>query len=76
LVVNMVECRYRWCMSRGGADLALLLLGGFRFMAEEAKDRLAARGYPGVRPAHDFWKRADMFSAAPILAMLEEPAWR
>jgi len=45
-------------MSRGGADLALLLLGGFRFMAEEATDRLAARGYPGVRPAHDFALRA------------------
>jgi len=56
-------------MSRGGADLALLLLGGFRFMAEEAKDRLAARGYPGVRPAHDFALRA-------VAAMLEEPAWR
>jgi DNA-binding MarR family transcriptional regulator len=36
----------------------LLLLGGFRFMAEEATDRLAARGYPGVRPAHDFALRA------------------
>ena len=45
-------------MSRGGADLALLLLGGFRFMAEEAAERLAARGYPGVRPAHDFALRA------------------
>jgi DNA-binding MarR family transcriptional regulator len=45
-------------MSRSGADLALLLLGGFRFMAEEATVRLAARGYPGVRPAHDFALRA------------------
>jgi DNA-binding MarR family transcriptional regulator len=45
-------------MSRGGADLALLLLGSFRFMAEEATDRLAARGHPGVRPAHDFALRA------------------
>ena len=36
----------------------MLLLGGFRFMAEEATDRLAARGYPGVRPAHDFALRA------------------
>jgi DNA-binding MarR family transcriptional regulator len=27
-------------------------------MAEEATDRLAARGYPGVRPAHDFALRA------------------
>lgn len=45
-------------MSRGGADLALLLLGGFRFMAEEASLRLAERGHPGVRPAHDFALRA------------------
>jgi DNA-binding MarR family transcriptional regulator len=45
-------------MSRRGADLALLLLGGFRFMADEATTRLAARGYPGVRPAHDFALRA------------------
>jgi len=45
-------------MSRSGADLALLLLGGFRFMAEAAHDRLAARGYPGVRPGHDFALRA------------------
>jgi DNA-binding MarR family transcriptional regulator len=27
-------------------------------MAEQATDRLAARGYPGVRPAHDFALRA------------------
>ena len=45
-------------MSRGGADLALLLLGGFRFMADEATELLAARGHPGVRPAHDFALRA------------------
>jgi DNA-binding MarR family transcriptional regulator len=45
-------------MSRSGADLALLLLSGFRFMAEEATLRLAARGYPAVRPAHDFALRA------------------
>lgn len=51
-------CRYGWSMSRGGADLALLLLGGFRFMADQATDRLAARGHPGVRPAHDFALRA------------------
>lgn len=45
-------------MSRNGADLALLLLGGFRFMADEATVRLTARGHPGVRPAHDFALRA------------------
>ncbi|CAN5210793.1 winged helix DNA-binding protein [soil metagenome] len=45
-------------MSRSGADLALLLLGGFRFMSAEASVRLTARGHPGVRPAHDFALRA------------------
>ena len=45
-------------MSRSGADLALLLLAGFRFMAEEATVQLTRRGYPGVRPAHDFALRA------------------
>ncbi|WP_284301482.1 MarR family winged helix-turn-helix transcriptional regulator [Homoserinibacter gongjuensis] len=45
-------------MSRNGADLALLLLAGFRHMAEEATVRLTARGHPGVRPAHDFALRA------------------
>jgi len=33
-------------VSRSGADLALLLLGGFRFRADEAKEKLAARGHP------------------------------
>lgn len=36
----------------------MLLLGGFRFMADEATARLAERGHPGVRPAHDFALRA------------------
>jgi DNA-binding MarR family transcriptional regulator len=45
-------------MSRNGADLALLLLGGFRFMADEATVQLTERGHPGVRPAHDFALRA------------------
>ena len=53
-------------MSRSGADLALLLLGGFRFMAEEATLRLAARGYPGVRPAHDFALRAVAAGAGSV----------
>jgi DNA-binding MarR family transcriptional regulator len=53
-------------MSRSGADLALLLLGGFRFMAEEATERLAARGHPGVRPAHDFTLRAVQAGAASV----------
>jgi DNA-binding MarR family transcriptional regulator len=45
-------------MSRGGADLALQLLAAFRLLADEATDRLAERGHPGVRPAHDFALRA------------------
>ncbi|KQV06416.1 MarR family winged helix-turn-helix transcriptional regulator [Leifsonia sp. Root112D2] len=53
-------------MSRSGADLALLLLGGFRFLAEEATDRLAARGHPGVRPAHDFALRAVVAGAESV----------
>ncbi|MFI9588354.1 MarR family winged helix-turn-helix transcriptional regulator [Streptomyces sp. NPDC052236] len=41
-------------MSRRGAELALLLLGGFRTFADRATAELAARGYPDVRPVHDF----------------------
>jgi DNA-binding MarR family transcriptional regulator len=53
-------------MSRSGADLALLLLGAFRFMADEATTRLATRGHPGVRPAHDFALRAVATGAASV----------
>ncbi|TVT41034.1 winged helix DNA-binding protein [Amycolatopsis rhizosphaerae] len=45
-------------MSRSGADLALLLLGGFRVLVDSATAELAARGYEDVRPAHDFAMRA------------------
>lgn len=45
-------------MSRSGADLALLLLGGFRTLVDAATDELARRGYPDVRPVHDFAMRA------------------
>lgn len=45
-------------MSRSGADLALLLLGGFRMLADAATTELAARGYDDVRPVHDFAMRA------------------
>ena len=41
-------------MPRSGADLALLLLGGFRTLADRASAELAARGYPDIRPVHDF----------------------
>ena len=45
-------------MSRSGADLALLLLGGFRALVDDANDELARRGYEDVRPVHDFAMRA------------------
>ena len=41
-----------------GADLALLLLGGFDAMVDEVVAGLDARGHPGVRPAHEFALRA------------------
>lgn len=45
-------------MTRTGADLALLLLGSFRTLANAATNELARRGYEDVRPAHDFAMRA------------------
>lgn len=45
-------------MSRSGADLALLLLGGFRTLVDAATAELAARGYDDFRPVHDFAMRA------------------
>jgi DNA-binding MarR family transcriptional regulator len=41
-------------MARSGADLALLLLGGFRALADAATAELAVRGHPKIRPVHDF----------------------
>lgn len=41
-------------MSRSGADLALLLLGGFRSLADAASVELAQRGHEKIRPVHDF----------------------
>lgn len=51
-------------MSRSGADLALLLLGGFRALADAARAELARRGYEDVRPAHDFAMRAIIAGAS------------
>jgi DNA-binding MarR family transcriptional regulator len=45
-------------MSRSGADLALLLLGGFRTLVDAATAELARRGHQDVRPVHDFAIRA------------------
>ncbi len=45
-------------MSRSGADLALLLLGGFRTLVDAATAELARRGHADVRPVHAFAIRA------------------
>lgn len=45
-------------MSRSGADLALLLLGGFRSLVSDVQQELARRGYEDVRPVHEFAIRA------------------
>jgi DNA-binding MarR family transcriptional regulator len=45
-------------MSRSGADLALLMLAGFRSLVDAATLELTARGYEDVRPVHDFALRA------------------
>ncbi len=50
-------------MPRSGADLALLLLGGFRTLADRATLELAARGYEDVRPVHDFALQAILSGA-------------
>jgi DNA-binding MarR family transcriptional regulator len=50
-------------MSRSGADLALLLLGSFRALADRATDELAKRGYEDVRPVHDFALQAILSGA-------------
>jgi DNA-binding MarR family transcriptional regulator len=50
-------------VSRSGAELALLLLGGFRVLADRATAELATRGYEDVRPVHDFALRAVMSGA-------------
>jgi DNA-binding MarR family transcriptional regulator len=45
-------------MPRSGADLALLLLGGFRSLVDAAILELAAQGHGDVRPVQDFAMRA------------------
>ena len=41
-----------------GAELAMLLLGGFHAMVDDVVAELDRRGHPGVRPAHEFALRA------------------
>jgi DNA-binding MarR family transcriptional regulator len=43
---------------RTGVGLALLLLDGFRTLADAATAELGRRGYPGHRPLHDYALRA------------------
>ena len=45
-------------MPRTGADLALLLLGGYRALVDAATAELAAGGHGDFRPAHEFAMRA------------------
>src|ERR1700749_78676 len=50
-------------MSRAGADLAQLLLGGFRTLADQASAGLGARGYAEIRPAQEFALQAILSGA-------------
>src|SRR6202048_501680 len=45
-------------MPRSGADLAQLLLGGFRSLVDAAIVELAKHGHADVRPVHEFAMRA------------------
>ena len=45
-------------MARSGAELAMLLLGGFRCLVDAATAELTRRGYEDVRPVHEFAMRA------------------
>jgi len=45
-------------MSRSGANLALLLLGGFRLLVDSATAELADRGFEDFKPVHEFALRA------------------
>lgn len=58
LVVLVQAVIYLDRMKRSGPDLALLLFGGFRLWAERGSAELSARGYPDIRPVHDFALRS------------------
>ena len=59
-------------MPRSGADLALLLLGGFRALAEAGSVELAARGYERIRPVHDFALHSILAGADTASALARE----
>jgi DNA-binding MarR family transcriptional regulator len=50
-------------MSRSGADLAQLLLGGFRILVDQAHAELSARGYEEIRPVQEFALQAILSGA-------------
>ena len=50
-------------MSRSGADLAQLLLGGFRLLIDQTTAELSARGYEEIRPAQEFALQAILSGA-------------
>jgi DNA-binding MarR family transcriptional regulator len=56
--VKVKHGSYDGLMTRAGAELALLLLAGFRTFADRGSEALARRGFDDVRPAHDFALRA------------------
>jgi DNA-binding MarR family transcriptional regulator len=45
-------------VSRSGADLALLLLGGYRSLVDAATAELASSGHEDFKPLHEFALRA------------------
>lgn len=45
-------------MTRSGADLALLLLSGYRMLVEDAMAELSRHGFDDFRPGHEFALRA------------------
>ena len=59
-------------MPRSGADLALLLLGGFRALAEAGTVELAAHGYHRIRPVHDFALHSILGGADTASALARE----
>ncbi|MEV6536119.1 MarR family transcriptional regulator [Streptomyces sp. NPDC051639] len=58
MVVDLVSRMLRRMARSPGAELALLLLGGFQSMVDDVHGELARRGHPGVRASHEFALRA------------------
>lgn len=49
---------YAGSMSRSGADLALLLLSGYRLLVDQVVTELAEQGFTDFRQAHEFALRS------------------